>query len=87
MYDSFSRPTETENPCATKSDSIRDGGQRDSRSGSLSPPTRRVSHRGFAKFDETPNPIRWVRRILAVLILLCLAMAAWVWADILHGLP
>lgn len=50
------------------------------------PPARPSSHLSKAP-EETPKSIRWVRRILAVLILVCLAMAAWVWAAILHDLP
>jgi hypothetical protein len=37
--------------------------------------------------DSTPKQIRWVGRVLAILVILCLILAAWVWTGILHGLP
>lgn len=30
---------------------------------------------------------RWVVRILAALVVLCLVLGAWVWSEILHVLP
>jgi hypothetical protein len=37
--------------------------------------------------DATPKQIRWVGRVLAILVILCLILAAWVWTGILHGVP
>ena len=37
--------------------------------------------------DVTPKQIRWMGRLLIVLVILCLILAAWVWAGILQGLP
>lgn len=46
------------------------------------------SRRGRESNSEaTPKQIRWVGRVLALLVILCLVLAAWVWTGILHGLP
>ena len=37
------------------------------------------------KFDPDPGAqLRWVPRVLALLVTLCLLLAAWVWFKILH---
>ncbi len=44
-----------------------------------------VSERITEKFD--PDPVaqfRWVPWVLALLVILCLLLAAWVWFEILH---
>ena len=44
-----------------------------------------VSERITNKFD--PDPVaqfRWVPWVLALLVILCLLLAAWVWFEILH---
>lgn len=44
-------------------------------------------HHISSAHNDTPTPIRWMRGILVLLVILCLALAVWVWADILHGIP
>lgn len=82
MFDSFSQSPETQTLSRNDSVSTLDGDSVVRRSSSV----QSTSYRSKAP-KETPKSIRWVRRVLAVLILLCLAMAAWVWAVILHDLP
>lgn len=84
MFDPFSPTSKTPDPTTDETASTLDGDFHNTSSPSS---TTRISKPVFARSGETPNSIRWVRRILAILILLCLAMAVWVWADILHGLP
>jgi len=79
MYDSVGRPTEMGDSHTSPNVSVLSG---------EATPTRQThgSTRERPRPEEVPTSIRWVQRILAVLILLCLALAAWVWAGILHGL-
>ena len=79
MYDFVSQSTETQDPhCNTSVSTFKSDG--------TSPREMIEPVRKKARSDNVPTSVRWVRRILAILILLCLAMAAWVWAGILHGL-
>ena len=41
----------------------------------------------FATDHSPPKQLRWVGRILALLVVACLLLAAWVWSEILRGLP
>jgi hypothetical protein len=49
--------------------------------------TASTESRPTSNGDLTPRQIRWMGRLLVVLVVLCLILAAWVWAGILHGLP
>ena len=53
----------------------------------IASPAAWIPDRSPTQANSIPTSIRWVRRILVVLILLCLALAGWVWVDIFLGLP
>jgi len=36
--------------------------------------------------EGPPDPVRWPRRVLVVLVLSCLALVAWVWIEIFRVL-
>ncbi len=43
------------------------------------------SKRGMDRYDPEPIvQVRWVRCVLAILVIACLLLAAWVWFEILH---
>ena len=48
--------------------------------------TASTESRPTSNGDVTPRQIRWMGRLLVVLVILCLILAAWVWSGILHGL-
>lgn len=84
MFDSYNQSPEMQSLSHGDSVSTLDG---ESGSNSRLTPADRTSRYRSRASKETPRSIRWVRRILTALILLCLGMAAWVWAVILHDLP
>ncbi len=61
-----------------------DGRDRPNLAGSARRPPD-ASERIMDKFDPDPGAqLRWVPRVLALLVTLCLLLAAWVWFKILH---
>ena len=44
-------------------------------------------HSPVSNGDVALKQIKWMGRLLVVFVVLCLILAAWVWAGILHGLP
>jgi hypothetical protein len=59
------------------------GGARDS-AWSLRP-VKSASKPTIGKFDSDPAPrFRWILWMLAVLVIVCLVLAGWVWFQILH---
>ena len=46
------------------------------------------SRRGLqSNSGTTPRQIQWVGRVMALLVILCFILAAWVWAGILCDVP
>jgi hypothetical protein len=67
-----------------------DGHEDRGHAGSISPespesPERDAGERITGRFNRDPVvQVRWVPWLLAVLVIVCLLLAAWVWFEILH---